>query len=91
MISMSLFWRLLMKLLVWNKGRGWDSQYNTYSSARGMISSQGGRITDVLGPGVFIPEGSCAALAAGGSPLELTLIEVSEPHRIVNRDESFIP
>lgn len=80
-----------MKLLVWNKGRGCDSQYNTYSSARGIISSQGGKITDVLGPGVIIPVDSCAALAAGGSPLEPTLLEVSEPWIIVNRNESFIP
>lgn len=74
-----------MKLLLWNNGRGWDSQYSIYSSARGSISSQGGRTTDALRLDVVMPVDSCVGLAAGGFPLDPTLVEVSDPYTILYR------
>lgn len=71
MISMSLVWRLPMKLLLWKIGSGWDSQYNKYSSARGTISSQGGRTTDMLGAEVVIPPDNRVVLVGAGFPLAL--------------------
>lgn len=79
-----------MKLLLWKIGSGWDSQYNRYNSARGMISSQGGRITDILGLDVvIIPLDSRVVLVGEGFPLALTLNELSKSSVLGCKGDSY--
>lgn len=78
-----------MKLLLWKIGSGWDSQYNRYNSARGIISSQGGRITDILGLDVVVPLDNRVVLVGGGFPLALTLNELSKSSVLGGKGDSY--